>query len=384
MELEVKGMKIGYVIISFIIVLSLVLSAGCDLLPGIETQPPETSSEEEVAGVETSPIDPEWEVSPSGSQAQSLPSIADVVARVKPSVVAINIEVEAYDFLNRAFTQEGAGSGWIIREDGIIVTNNHVVEGASSITVTLDDGRTFSVEMSTVATDPLTDLAVLKIDAENLPAATVVSSDGLRIGDWVVAIGNSLGEGIRATVGIVSRKDVKITVDEGQELYGLIETDAAINPGNSGGPLVNETGEVVGITTVKIADVDVEGVGMAISSSEAIPIIQQLINTGYVVRPWLGVGLYAVNDYVVWRYDLAINEGIVVTEVADNSPASRAGLEVWDVITVFKGQKIIDVYELTRAIHSSDVGEEVEIVFWRGDTEQTTTAELAESPAPPR
>ncbi len=374
-------MKIGYIIVSLVIILSLVLSGGCDLLPGITTQPPETLSEEP-AGVETSPINTEWEVPSSGSQAQPLPSIADVVARVKPSVVTITTEVEAFDFFDRAFTQEGAGSGWIISEDGIIVTNNHVVEDASSITVTLDDGRTFPIDMSTVATDRLSDLAVLKIDAENLPAATVGDSDRLRVGDWVVAIGNSLGEGIRATLGIVSRKDVKVTVDQGQELYGLIETDVAINRGNSGGPLVNVAGEVIGITTVKIAQVDVEGVGMAISSKEAMPIIQQLINTGYVVRPWLGVGLYPVNDYVVLRYGLVVNEGILVTEVADNSPASRAGLEVWDVITMFAGQEITDVYELTRAIHTAEVGEEVAITFWREDAKKTTTAVLAETPAP--
>ncbi|GAH87964.1 unnamed protein product, partial [marine sediment metagenome] len=128
-----------------------------------------------------------------------MPSIADVVAKVKPSVVAINTEVITYDIFNQPFTQEGAGSGWIIDEDGLIVTNNHVVEGAKSITVTLDNGETWLVDMNAVATDRLTDLAVLKIDAENLPAITIGDSSKLRVGDWVIAIGNALGEGISAT-----------------------------------------------------------------------------------------------------------------------------------------------------------------------------------------
>ena len=373
-------MKIRYIVVSLILVLALVMSAGCDLLPGIETQPQEEPSGEE-AGGETIPINPEWDVPPPANQAQPLPSIADVVARVKPSVVAINTEVVAYDLLNQAFTQEGAGSGWIISEDGIIVTNNHVVEGAESITVVLDDGRTFPVDMSTVATDPVTDLAVLKIDAENLPAATVGDSEALRVGDWVVAIGNSLGQGIRATLGIVSQNEVEIQEELGQPLR-LIETDAAINPGNSGGPLVDMTGKVIGINSIKLASVEIEGVGYAISSSEAMPIIQQLINTGYVIRPWMGVGLYTVDSYVVFRYNLAVNEGIFITVVADNSPASEAGIEVGDVIVKFGDTEITNVSELVKAIHDAEIGQEVEVSFWRGDSRKTTTVVLAESPPP--
>jgi serine protease Do len=376
----VKRMNIKYLIISLILTISLVLSSGCQIITTREVS--ETPSS--VVTHETTPIDPEWELPAATGTSAELPDIADVVAKVKPSVVAINTEVVTLDIFNRPYTQEGAGSGWIIREDGIIITNNHVVEGAKSITVTLDDGRTFPADMNTLSTDELSDLAVFKIDAESLPAATVGSSNSMRVGDWVLAIGNSLGQGIRATLGIVSRKDVSLQVAEGQELRGLIETDAAINPGNSGGPLVNIKGEVIGITNAKSWNVSIgiEGVGYAISTETAMQIIQQLINNGYVVRPWLGVGLYTVNQYAVLRYNLAVNEGVLITNVAQDSPASRAGLKPGDVIVSFGDDKITNATELTRAIHLSGIGQELEITFWREDSKKTTKAVLAESPAP--
>ena len=245
-------------IISLILVLLLAFSAGCNLLTTTdnETPPPASSGTSDTV----TPIDPDW-TPPTSTEASELPSIADVVAKVKPSVVAINTEVVTVGGFFGPQTQEGAGSGWIIKENGIIVTNNHVVEGAESITVTLDDGRTFSVDMETVATDWITDLAVLKINAENLPTVSVGGSDKLRVGDWVVAIGNSLGERISATSGIVSALEVSLPVSQEQTLYDLVQTDAAINPGNSGGPLVNMAGEVIGITSVKIAEVGVGGYG---------------------------------------------------------------------------------------------------------------------------
>ncbi len=302
-----KRINIRNLVVSLILILSLTLGAGCELITGKNTalpsEQPQTTTEQPTTTTttNTTPIDSEWSIPPADSQAPILPSIADVVAKVKPSVVAINTEVVTFDIFNRPFTQEGAGSGWIISKDGIIITNNHVVEGAKSITVTLDDGRTFPADMNKVATDPLTDLAVIRIDAEKLPATTVGDSSKLRVGDWVVAIGNALGEGISATNGIVGRKGASITVDQGQTLYDLIQTNAAINPGNSGGPLVNMAGEVIGITSAKLSAVGIEGMGYAISTNEAMSIIQQLINTGYVIRPWLGVSLYSVDPFVVQR-----------------------------------------------------------------------------------
>ncbi len=377
-----KKIKIVTIITTLFLVLSLVLSAGCSVVIGPETQPitpPATSSP---PTQNTPPIASGWEPPASGSQSPVLPSIADVVAEVKPSVVAITTEVVTRDFFNRPYTQEGAGSGWIIDAKGVIATNNHVVQGANSISVILDDGRTFPADMKTVATDPSTDLAVFRIDADNLTAATVGDSSKLRIGDWVVAIGNSLGQGIRATEGIVSRTHV--TVPESQEILSdFIETSAAINPGNSGGPLVNMAGEVIGITSVKLVDVQIEGVGYAISSSEALPMIQQLITKGYVVRPFLGVqGLLTVDQTVATYFNLNINKGVLIRGIISGGPADKAGLKAGDVITKYAGQDITNLTEAIRAINSSQVGQQVEIVYWRGNNQHTTQVTLAESPPP--
>lgn len=371
-------LNVKYIIVCFVIVLSLLLGTGCELLPDIDISPP-TPSPTPTPTATPSPINPDWTLPPTENSAPVLPSITDVVALVKPSVVAINTEVITYDIFNRPSTQEGAGSGWIIDEDGLIVTNNHVVEGAESVTVTLADGRTFPAEAC--CTDPLTDLAVVRIDARNLPAAKVGDSSELRVGDWVVAIGNALGLGIGAKEGIVSRVEVSIPVS-GQTLGDLIETSAAINPGNSGGPLVNMKGEVIGITSVKIATVEVEGIGYAISTEAATPVIEELIRTGYIIRPWLGVVLQSVDQFLVLRYELAVDKGAFIAEVAPGSPADKAGLEVEDVIVGLDDHEIATAQDLIEAIHSSGVGQRVKITFWRGDTQNTTYVTLAERPPP--
>ena len=372
-----KRANIKYLLISAILILVLSLSSSC-LLPDTETSPPPNSSPNETVDQ----IDSDWTPPTTESNAPVLPGIADVVAKVKPSVVAINTEVITYDFFNQPSTQEGAGSGWIIDENGIIVTNNHVVEGAESITVTLDDGRIFSVDINTIATDPLADLAILKIDAENLPAVSVGDSNKLRVGDWVVAIGNSLGERISATNGIVSALEVSLSVSSGQTLYDLVQTDAAINPGNSGGPLVNMAGEVVGITSIKIATVGVEGMGYAISINTALPIIDDLVTIGYVIRPWLGVGVYPVSEGLATYYGFAVDHGALITELSVGSPADKAGLKVNDIIVGFDDREITNTDDLIQAIRSTQIGQEVEITYWRDDTKSTTYATLIESPPP--
>jgi serine protease Do len=378
----VKRINIKLLVVSFVLVLSLAGTvAGC-----ITITPPQTPSAppaETTPSTPPTPINPTWTPPPTANQTAVLPSIADVVALVKPSVVAITTEVISRDFFNRPFTQEGAGSGWILDKDGIIVTNNHVVEGATTITVTMDDGSTFTADMQSISTDPLNDLAILKIDAQNLPTLKRGDSSRLRVGDWVVAIGNALGQGIRATEGIISRKGVALPVDQGQTLYDLIETSAAINPGNSGGPLVNLSGEVIGITSAKVAQIGVEGMGYAISIDIAIPIVQELINKGYVVRPWLGVSLYTVDQVAVRQLKLAVDKGILLIEVVDGSPAAQAGLEPGDVIVGMGGKEVADIQELTRVLHTSKIGEPLEIVFWRGDVQNTTQAIPSETPPPP-
>lgn len=253
-------MKVKTVLVSLVLLVVLFAWTSCTLLttngaPEASTNQPSTSS---VVDTQTYSL---------------IPDFVSVIAEVRPSVVAITTEVPVNIF-GRVFSQEGAGSGWIVDEDGLIVTNSHVVEGARSVVVTLEDGRTFAAE--SVRTDSVADLAVIKINAKNLPALEIGDSSGMEVGEWVVAIGNSLGLGISATKGIVSALGVSISTSPGETLYDLIQTDAAINPGNSGGPLVNLLGQVIGINTVKVAQVGVEGMGYAISIEEAKPVIDEL------------------------------------------------------------------------------------------------------------
>ncbi len=363
-----KALKISHILIAFVIILTILVSS-CEAIDTDGSLPPDSAAPDTTDLIDS-----------GGDEASALPSIADVVTLVKLSVVAINTEYVSYDVFNRPYEQRAAGSGWIIDEDGIIVTNNHVVEGADSVTVTLADGRTFPAV--SISTDSLSDLAIVKVEASDLPAVKVGDSGALRVGDWVIAIGNSLGLGISATKGIVSAQNVSLSVSAGQTLDDLIQTDAAINPGNSGGPLVNLAGEVIGITSLKVSQVGVEGMGYAISSDSAMPIIEELIQNGYVVRPWLGVGLYTVDEYAIMTYGLEVDEGALITLVAAGSPADEAVLEPGDVITSFDGEAITSAEGLIQAIHSKEIGQTVEIVFWRGDTQHTTYATLIESPPP--
>lgn len=368
-----KRTSIKY-LLTCLIILSLCLGSGCFYIetPSPPSSPPSSNV--------TAPPNPSWTLPPVDGQTPPLPDFISVVAKVKPSVVAINTEVVTYDIFNRPYTQEGAGSGWILDSDGHIVTNNHVIQGAKTITVTLADDRTFPAGV--VGADAFSDLAVLKVDGTDLPAVTIGNSSKLRIGEWVLVIGNALGLGITAKEGIVSRLGVAVPVSAGQTLYDLIETSAPINPGNSGGPLINMAGEVVGITSAKLAAVEVEGLGYAISTNTASPIIEELVQKSYVVRPWLGVGLETVNEWLALRYDLAVDEGAFVTEVVAGSPAYKAGLEAGDIVVSIDGKAVSTAEELIQAIHSSQIGQEVEIIFWRGETKHTTTALLAERPPP--
>ena len=342
--------------------------------------PPITPTAQALQGTVT-PVDPSWR-SPSVSESSiPLPSIADVVAKGNSSVVTITTEQFVSDVFARTITQQGAGSGWILDGKGIIVTNNHVVEGARKIVVQLADGRTFEGSSSDVFRDPATDLAIIKVSLADLPAAAMGDSAKLRVGDWVVAIGNPLGRGIRAKEGTVSGLKVSLSTDEEESLHDLIETSAAINPGNSGGPLLNMKGEVVGITSAKIAEVGVEGMGYAISINSAMPILQELITKGYVTRPYLGVELATVTRYIAYN-GLAVNHGAVVTSVQPGSPAAKAGLRRLDVIVKYQDKDISTEQECLRELRNSQIGQDVTITYVRGRTTLTTSAQLTKSPPP--
>jgi serine protease Do len=295
-----------------------------------------------------------------------------------PAVVSVTTESVTSDFLGRQYTESHAGSGIIIDDRGYIATNSHVVEDAQNIYAELADGRTFPADI--VGLDPLSDLAVIKVDTLDLPYAYWGASDSLSLGEWVLAIGNALGEGITATEGIVSRLNVSVNV-AGNTLYGLVQTTAAINPGNSGGPLVNMSGEVTGITSVKIVSSAVEGIGYAIGSSEAGPIIEDLIRYGRVTYPWLGIGASTVTPSLAASERLSVDRGALIVELVAESPAEAAGLRTGDVIIRFRDDEINDVADLVRAIRASEIAEDVEIVFVRGGDTRTTSAELIERPS---
>jgi len=294
-------------------------------------------------------------------------------------VVSIVTETVSYDWFLRPVPQTGAGTGVIISPDGYIVTNNHVVENAQKVTVTLSDGRT--LEATNVTSDLQTDLAVVKIDASELPYLHFLSNslEQLNELDWVVAVGNALAlpGGPTWTLGVVSNLGRSIDLGSGVVLHEIIQTDAAINPGNSGGPLVNMAGQVVGIN-VAIAS-NAENIGFAISTDTAIPVIESLIEEGEVARPWLGVSMLTVTSAIQYQYNLSVDEGVLIVEVFDGSPADEAGLEPGDVVTGIDGQEVNTSEEMRVALQAHRVGDQLEIVYFRGSEQKTTHATLVEA-----
>lgn len=374
---------------------------GCGLLSAdlalIETPTPDIAS----APTLSAPGDPSGAPNPAANPTAALPplpsggpllqptgnlenDIRAVADRVRPGVVFIGIEASL-----RSFSEPvpvGNGSGVIIDKEGHVVTNNHVVENAQALKVTLPDGRTFDARL--VGRDPATDLAVIKIPAsQDLPVIPMGDSRNMRVGDWVVAIGNALGleGGPTLTSGVVSALNRSITEENGATLAGLIQTDAAINPGNSGGALVNLRGELVGINTAVPGPTgqgfQPSGIGFAIAVNEAKPIIQQLLASGRVVRPFLGVGPVTLTPAIRSQLGVNADKGVVLASVDPNSPAARAGLREGDVIIVVDGKPIVSESELRQAIQAHRVGDTMEITAVRGNRQFTARAQLAESPS---
>ncbi len=306
----------------------------------------------------------------------SLPSISKLVEMVKPAVASISVES-----LSRGlffdFADEGTGSGMVVRPDGYIVTNFHVVQNATEIQVSLPDGQTY--EGRVVDRDVLTDLAIVKIDAEDLPTVTFGESDVLEVGDWVVALGNALAlrGGPTVTLGIVSALGRTIDTERGA-LYDLLQTDAAINDGNSGGPLVNLAGEVVGINTAILRDA--QGIGFAISSSVASPIIDSLIEHGRVVRPLIGLSGADVTPARAARLNLTVTEGIIATRMSRDGPAALAGIQVGDVIISLDGIPTPDMARFLTLLWTYDVDDEIEVEYVSNGQLLVTSVNLAERP----
>lgn len=294
---------------------------------------------------------------------KQLLSVVEISRKVGPAVVGIDTTVERQNIFGTSAMGSGSGSGIILSNDGYIVTNNHVIEGASTIKVTLSDGTQYDATL--VGGDARTDLAVIKIEGEGFPAATLGNSSELQVGELAVAIGNPLGNELAGSVtgGYISALNRSITVDDRE--FNLIQTDAAINPGNSGGALVNNYGEVIGINSVKMSASGVEGIGFAIPIDEAKPIIDALIENGYVAgRPVIGIAGRDVTEQDSIYYDIPV--GIYVVETSPYSAAERAGIKTGDVITAIDGVKITTVDELNTEKEKHQAGETVVLTVIRG------------------
>ncbi len=366
---------------------------GCDMLD-TETEP-ETENE-----VEDTPVTEEGEVTISEVRVDVSSQITDAVQEVDDSVVSvINMQRIGQDPFGwygggsqemdeEDLQQVGTGSGAVYKVDGetaYIFTNNHVVDGSDAVEVLFKDGS--RVEAEIVGADIWTDLAVLAIDSEVVTTvAEFGDSENLTVGEPAIAIGSPLGTNFASSVtsGIISAVERTVPVDtnmDGENDWEMtaIQTDAAINPGNSGGPLVNIAGQVVGINSMKISSSTIEGMGFAIPSNDALDIINQLEQNGDVVRPVIGVGMVDLamvspqQQRSILNLPEDVTEGIVVAEVQPGSSADEAGMEPNDVIVSFNGEEVGNGVKLRQEIYDTEVGDEVEVEFYREGERQSTT-----------
>ncbi|PKL49794.1 MAG: peptidase [Nitrospira bacterium HGW-Nitrospira-1] len=331
-----------------------------------------------------------------GQIAESSKAFSEIVASISPSVVNISttkvMKRELAPFLDDPFSEffspfrdfkmprkwkeQSLGSGVIVSPDGYIITNNHVIEQADEIRVTLFDKRSFKAKV--IGADNKTDVAIVKIDADNLHAAQWGDSDKLQVGEFVLAIGNPYGLSHTVTMGIISavgRANVGIA-----DYEDFIQTDAAINPGNSGGPLVNTKGELIGINTAIFSKSGgYQGIGFAVPSNMARLVMDQLIQKGKVTRGWLGVTIQEITPELSQKFGLKTAKGALIGDVAKGSPAEKSGLKRGDVILEFNGKKVSDVGNLRNMVAQSKVGAQIPLTIMRAGKEyalNVTTAEL--------
>ena len=307
-------------------------------------------------------------------------AIIDAVSKVSSSVVSITLKSTAQDIFGRTYQTSGAGTGFIITSDGLILTNKHVVSDQSAAyTVVTMDGKVYDAKVQSL--DPIYDLAVIKIEARNLPVVELGNSDELKVGQWVVAVGNALGQfSNTVTAGVISAKGRQISAatDNGgnsETLSNLLQTDAAINPGNSGGPLVNLAGQVIGIDTAVASGA--QGIGFAIPINSAKTAIDSIKQTGRIVRPYLGVRYVEITPDVAKASSLTVDygaliqrgSGLISQAVVSSSPADKAGLVENDIILEVNGVKIDQNNSLLSLIQQYKIGDVVTLkVLSKGDT----------------
>lgn len=309
--------------------------------------------------------------------------VSDIAKEVGPAVVKIATLRERvyYTFFFERMVQEeqGLGSGVIFDRRGYVLTNYHVIEKAKEIGVVLSDGREFAATV--VGGDYYTDLAVLKIDGENLPCATLGDSDVIQVGEQAVAIGNPFGFDHTVTAGVVSALGRSVPLDAEQGLYleNLIQTDAPINPGNSGGALADERGTVVGINTAIYKEA--QGIGFAIPVNTARRIAEELLEFGKVRRPWIGITqVWVITPQVARDYRLGIEHGLAIAGYVRQSPAGSAGLRRGDIITSAGGKPAKSVADLRDTVNSAGIGGKLELVIYRDGRTHTVSLTVDEAP----
>jgi serine protease Do len=287
--------------------------------------------------------------------------VEEIANKISPAVVKIVSTTQIIDpFFFQIIPQQGLGSGVIIRSDGLILTNNHVIADATKIEVTLSNGKTYKGEV--LGTDPTSDLALVKINATDLPAATLGDSSKAKVGEFVIAIGNPYGLDHTVTLGVISA--VERNIDTGDStMYGVIQTDAAINPGNSGGPLVNLKGEVIGINTMIYQNA--QGLGFAVSSNTAKRVIDSILKTGSVKWPYLGVKVTTMTQELANAYNIKYTEGAFVADVVVGSPAYIAGIRKYDIITAVNDKAIKTSDDLISTIRNYSPNDKVNITVSR-------------------
>lgn len=307
----------------------------------------------------------------------------DVVRYVTSSPFSLNDPIFEWFFqqreeFRRRVPQKGAGSGFIVDKEGYVLTNEHVVSGAEEIKVTLADKREFKGKV--IGSDVTTDMAIIKIEAKDLPVAELGDSDALRVGEIVIAIGNPYSLDKTVTMGVVSAKGRNISAGtEAHEYSNLIQTDAAINPGNSGGPLLNTKGEVIGINTAIIPYA--QGIGFAIPVNVAKRNLDDLITLGKVRRPWIGVYIQEVTPEIAEQFHLDKAEGVLVGDVISGSPAEESGLSRGDIIIAVNNQKVNSPQELQDAIRSLQIGDKATLKVNREGKESSFVLKIEEMPA---
>ncbi|WP_099159008.1 S1C family serine protease [Virgibacillus ndiopensis] len=320
--------------------------------------------------------------------------VTEAVEKVSAAVVGVTNIQRQSDFWQQQESQAGTGSGVIYKKDdkyAYVVTNHHVVEGADSVEVVFSDETHVQAEI--LGSDLFSDLAVLRMDAKHVDKTIQMgSSENVKVGEPAIAIGNPLGMRFSGSVtqGVISGKQRTIPQDFNQDGRAdwqaeVIQTDAAINPGNSGGALINVEGQLVGINSMKINQTAVEGIGFAIPIDTARPIIQELEETGKIIRPYLGVEIYSLDEVPQTEWEKTLNlpneveGGVYIWSVESLSPADKAGLERLDVITHLDGEEVLNMIDLRKILyHEKEIGDVVEITFYRDGKQQTTKIKLGQ------